>query len=85
MANILSEFQFFLLYVDGGCFWSPDALHDEFSFKLGLPVWYGRNWDALLDCLSSIGSKEDKSVEYMIENAQLRKAVKSKFSRRDCE
>lgn len=58
MAKILSEFHFTLLFIDGACFRSPEAVHAEFSFKLGLPNWYGMNWDALLDCLSSIGTKQ---------------------------
>lgn len=58
MAKILSEFHFSLLFIDGACFRSPEALHAEFDFKLGLPDWYGRNWDALLDCLASIGTNE---------------------------
>jgi hypothetical protein len=56
MAKILSEFHYSVSFIDGACFRSPEALHDEFSFKLGLPAWYGKNWDALLDCLSSIGT-----------------------------
>ena len=59
MSKILSEFHFSLRYIDGSCLKSPATLHDELSFKLGLPTWYGRNWDALTDCLSSIGSKTD--------------------------
>ena len=57
MSKILSEFHFSCLFIEGRCFRSIAALHDELSFKLGLPSWYGRNWDALLDCLSSIGDK----------------------------
>jgi len=59
MRRFQSEFQYFYLYIDGTCFRSVDALHQELSFKLGLPQWYGRNWDALLDCLSSIGDPLD--------------------------
>jgi hypothetical protein len=59
MSKRLSEFHFFCLLIDGTCFRSIAALHDELSFKLGLPSWYGRNWDALLDCLSSIGDNHN--------------------------
>lgn len=59
MTKILSEFHYSVTFIDGACFRSSEALHDEFSFKLGLPDWYGRNWDALLDCLSSIGTIKD--------------------------
>jgi RNAse (barnase) inhibitor barstar len=46
------------MLIDGDCFSSPEAFHAEFSFKLGLPATYARTWDALLDCLSSIGTEE---------------------------
>lgn len=59
MTKILSEFHYSVTFIDGVCFSSAEALHAEFSFKLGLPDWYGRNWDALLDCLSSIGTDKD--------------------------
>lgn len=59
MAKILSEFHYSVTFIDGSCFRSSEALHDEFSLKLVLLDWYGRNWDALLDCLSSIGNNKD--------------------------
>lgn len=59
MAKILSEFHYSVTFIDGACFCSAEALHAEISFKLGLPHGYGRNWDALLDCLSSIGTNKD--------------------------
>ena len=40
--------------IDGEAFLSRERMHDELALKLGLPGWYGRNLDALLDCLSSI-------------------------------
>jgi len=57
MSKILSDFHFSLFFIDGASFRSDAALHKELSFKLGLPSSYGRNWDALLDCLSSIGDR----------------------------
>jgi hypothetical protein len=42
------------VFLDGTAFTSGEQLHSELAFKLGLPDWYGRNFDALLDCLSSI-------------------------------
>ncbi len=59
MTKILSEFHYSVTFIDVACFRSSEALHDKFSFKLGLPDWYGRNWDALLVCLSSIGTNKD--------------------------
>ena len=36
------------------------ALHDLFAQTLSLPEWYGRNLDALHDCLTSLS--EDVSI-----------------------
>lgn len=33
---------------------SRGALHDFFAERLSLPEWYGRNLDALHDCLTSL-------------------------------
>ena len=37
----------------------PDraALHDALSQVLPLPEWYGRNLDALMDCLTDLGEE----------------------------
>ena len=55
MARTLSEFHYSTLFIEGSAFADAESLHDEMAFKLGLPSSYGRNLDALLDCLSSIG------------------------------
>ena len=55
MARILSKFHHTILFVEGGAFADAESFHDEMAFKLGLPSWYGRNWDALLESLASFG------------------------------
>jgi hypothetical protein len=55
MPRTVSEFHYARVFSDARALSSKQQLHDELAFKLGLPSWYGRNWDALLDCLSSIG------------------------------
>lgn len=50
----ISEFHYSTVFLDATAFASDAQLHDELAFKLGLPEWYGRNFDALLDCLSTI-------------------------------
>jgi hypothetical protein len=50
----ISEFHYSTVFLNGATFTSDEQLHDELTLKLGLPNWYGRNFDALLDCLSSI-------------------------------
>ncbi len=39
-------------------------LHAELRFKLGLPSDYTANWDALVDCLSSIGDPDAHLCRY---------------------
>jgi len=34
-------------------------LHSEFTRVLGFPEFYGENWNAWIDCMSSIDSPED--------------------------
>jgi RNAse (barnase) inhibitor barstar len=59
MARTLSEFHYSTLFIEGSAFADAERFHDEMAFKLGLPSWYGRNLDALLDCLSSIGDPQN--------------------------
>ena len=40
--------------IDGAAIETRDALHDELSRQLRLPAWYGRNLDALYDCLTAL-------------------------------
>lgn len=38
--------------LDGAAIETPGQLHDVLTEALGLPEWYGRNLDALHDCLT---------------------------------
>lgn len=40
--------------IDGESIHDKEELHDAFSRQLSLPEWYGRNLDALRDCLGDI-------------------------------
>jgi ribonuclease inhibitor len=40
------------IVLDGHKFKSSDELHDLLKQKLGLPEYYGKNLDALWDCLT---------------------------------
>lgn len=42
------------LNLDGRAIDSRPALHDAFAEALGFPPYYGRNLDALFDCLTEI-------------------------------
>lgn len=40
--------------IDGAAIRSRDELHDALARQLALPAWYGRNLDALFDCLTEM-------------------------------
>ena len=40
------------LIIDGSALPEAAAVHDLFTRALDLPEWYGRNLDALFDCLT---------------------------------
>lgn len=42
------------IILDGAYMESREALHDQLQDRLPLPPWYGRNLDALYDCLTDI-------------------------------
>jgi RNAse (barnase) inhibitor barstar len=64
MGRTISEFHVTTLFLDARSFADQELLHDELAFKLGLPGWYGRNLDALLDCLSSIGDPQSNLCDH---------------------
>lgn len=44
------------IVLDGEAMTSRDAAHDHLALRLGLPDHYGRNLDALYDCLTERSS-----------------------------
>ena len=40
--------------LDGNLILDREMLHDVLAEELHLPVWYGRNLDALYDCLTDV-------------------------------
>ena len=46
--------------IDGAAVATRDELHDALKRQLALPDWYGRNLDALYDCLTDI--REDTEI-----------------------
>jgi len=40
--------------IDGALIQSRESLHDTLAEQLALPEWYGRNLDALFDCLTDL-------------------------------
>ena len=57
---------------------SRDALHDLLAAKLSLPDYYGRNLDALYDCLTEIGEDTVIAV-YEAEDAGLMDGYMRRF------
>lgn len=48
--------------LDGARILDRETLHDTLSEELELPEWYGRNLDALRDCLAD--RREDTVIEF---------------------
>lgn len=42
------------VHIDCAEFTSRDAFHNSIARELSLPKWYGRNLDALHDCLAAV-------------------------------
>jgi len=63
-AQTLSEFHYNLVFIDATALNSEAHLHAELRFKLGLPPDYAANWDALVDCLPSIGDPDAHLCRY---------------------
>ncbi len=51
--------------IDGNEIGSRDMLHDVLSEGLNLPKWYGRNLDALYDCLTDLNEEVEIRFEHV--------------------
>ena len=49
--------------MEGGNIRTRDELHDALIRALNLPTWYGRNLDALYDCLAAL--KQDTELRLL--------------------
>ena len=63
------------IVLDGLEIQSVEEVHDRFARALELPEWYGRNLDALFDCLTDQG--EDVTVRLLH-----REALEERLGRR---
>ena len=43
--------------IDGNLIKTKEELHEAFSSQLAFPEWYGKNLDALHDCLTDINEE----------------------------
>jgi RNAse (barnase) inhibitor barstar len=46
-----------------------ESVLDAFARDLGLPDWFGRNWDALLDALRDLDPSDDEPIELVWDHA----------------
>ena len=51
-----------MIILDAGCLQEKASAHDYLKSKLSLPNYYGRNLDALYDCLTDLGKREIQFV-----------------------
>ena len=51
----LEEAGIFVAQIDGRSVVSADSLFDALSSALRFPAYFGRNWDAVIDCLRDFG------------------------------
>lgn len=50
---------FEVLRIDGGAISDKDELLDTIAEGFGFPDWFGRNWDALEECLRDLDAVND--------------------------
>lgn len=53
--------------LDGREIKDREMLHDTLAVSLGFPDWYGRNLDALYDCLTDL--QEEIEIYFLYESA----------------
>lgn len=58
-ATALAPASQLVVELAGAAMTTVDAFHDELARGLGLPAFYGRNLDALIDCLTSLDEPDD--------------------------
>lgn len=63
------------IVLDGRKIESMEEVHDRFAQALNFPAYYGRNLDALFDCLTDV--REDVTVRL-----RCRKALEKRVGRR---
>lgn len=68
LDNLLNESTDKPFILEGKNMQNEESLHNEFSTKLNFPDYYGKNWDALNDCISDLSWLNTKSVRIIIDN-----------------
>ena len=48
----------------------PSVL-DGFAEALGLPAWFGHNWDALVDALRELSTDDERRIELVVDHAHV--------------
>ena len=60
-----------VVILDGSTSPTKEALHQHLARELNFPVWYGRNLDALFDCLTAVSEE----VTITLDEAALTEAL----------
>lgn len=53
------------------CFKDESKFHKEFSEVMGFPGFYGQNWDAWIDCMSSIDKPDEQMSQMTVGKSEL--------------
>lgn len=61
--------------IDLGLATSEKKLHQILARGLQFPEWYGRNWDALADCLSDMSWHEADGYVLILQRAEILRAA----------
>ena len=61
--------------LDGDAISTREELHDALARELALPAWYGRNLDALYDCLTDLSVPTTIHVENWPEEDYMQRAL----------
>jgi hypothetical protein len=48
-----------------------DSLHDVFAKAFGFPAFYGRNWNAWIDCMSCLDEPESAMSKITVSKGEL--------------
>src|SRR5688572_31967680 len=59
------------IQVDEGIFKDDSIFHKQFAEIMGFPGFYGCNWDAWIDCMSSIRSPQEEMSKVTVGKSEL--------------
>jgi RNAse (barnase) inhibitor barstar len=69
IGELARELDFALFQVDGERLRSKEALLDALAQEMDFPDYFGRNWDALLDCMRDLSWRRSPGYLLLFEHA----------------